>query len=250
MGWAFIQNDPSWDDAEAAPAVSEPASITTEGQRRRRRRDGNQLDEMIPSACKYSDSDIRAEYGIADDEPDATRKTWKMKFVKCWKIYRDAHFPHIQDDTTVELNTAISFFLKKRAPFPGNSNNAPNLHRRGQSQQQKIPVEVERFFNKAVTLSHDQCPLDWWKANERAYPVCAAMARDILAIPASSAEPERVHSQARTVLNWNQSRMGHYSVAASVLIKCALIYNKGYGQLMEDQLRKLEDETVAFELSK
>ena len=164
-------------------------------------------------------------------------------------MYWDAQFPQIQDDTTVELNTAFIYYLKKKAPFPTNSTTSSNLRRR-QSQLQKIPVEVERFFNKAVAFSYDQCPLEWWKANEQAYPVCAAMARDILAIPASSAEPERVHSQARTVLNWNQSRMSHYSVSASVLIKCALIFNKGYGQLMEDQLRKLEDESAAFEISK
>ena len=245
MGWAFIQSDSSWDDDDLTPTVSEPNIVNPRKQRRRRA--DNQVDDSMLSACKFSDADIRAEYGITNDESDVTRKTWKMKFVKCWKMYRDARFPHIQDDTTVELNTAFSYYLKKKAPFPTTSS---NLHRRKQSQQQQIPVEVERFFNKAVTLSYDQSPLDWWKANEKAYPVCAAMARDILAIPASSAEPERVHSQARTVLNWNQSRMGHYTVLASVLIKYALIFNKGYGQVMEDQLRKLEDQSIAFELSK
>lgn len=53
------------------------------------------------------------------------------------------------------------------------------------------------------------------------------MARDILAIPASSAEPERIHSSARTVLNWDQSRMGPGSIEASVVVKCFASYNAG-----------------------
>ena len=115
MGWAFIQSDSSWDDAGDSTPVSALSTAST--RRRRLPLADDQADSMALSACKFSDVDIRAEYGIADDEPDVTRKTWKMKFVKCWRMFRDAHLPDIQDDTVVVLSTAFSFYLKKRAPF-------------------------------------------------------------------------------------------------------------------------------------
>jgi len=59
-----------------------------------------------------------------------------------------------------------------------------------------ILVKVEKVFNKAEMFSYNQYLSEWWKANEKAYPVSAAMIRDILAIPASLAKPEPVHSQA------------------------------------------------------
>jgi len=72
---------------------------------------------MALSVCKFSDIDIRAKYGIADDEPDMMRKTLKMKFVKYWRMYHDTYFPDIQNDTVVVLSIAFFFYLKKRASF-------------------------------------------------------------------------------------------------------------------------------------
>ncbi|OAF56587.1 hypothetical protein VC83_07141 [Pseudogymnoascus destructans] len=42
-------------------------------------------------------------------------------------------------------------------------------------------------------------PLKWWKENERLFPGLAAMARNILCIPASEALVEQVFSTARAV---------------------------------------------------
>lgn len=198
-------------------------------------------------ACKFLDDNIQEKYDIRDDEPEKTRTIWKMKFVECWKLYRDKYYPHITNDTTVDSNSAINYYLDRKTTT---SKRLASSNRRRDPQSRKsqqIPAEVEKFFNRTTALDMDQDPLEWWKANEKSYPVCAAMARDILAIPSSSAEPERVHSQARTVLNWNQSRMGHYSVEASVTVKCALLYNKAFGQLHDDQFRKLD--VTAYDLS-
>src|SRR5690606_40641500 len=117
MGWAFIQSDSSWDDAGDSTPVSAPSTAST--RRRRLPLAGDQADSIALSACKFSDTDIRAECGIADDEPDVTRKTWKMKFVKCWRMYRDAHFPDIDRKSTrlnsshVKISYAV-FCLKKK----------------------------------------------------------------------------------------------------------------------------------------
>jgi hypothetical protein len=197
-------------------------------------------------ACKYRSKDIQRAHGLEEDDVDATRMLWKMKFVKCWKEYRDKFRPNIQDDTVTHFDTAFSYYLEREPA-------AHSTRKRKGPSKQSIPFEVDRFFSQTAnlgpTMPKNQCPLAWWKANEKVYPVLALMARDILAIPCSAAEPERVHSQARTVLNWNQSRMGHKAVEASVMLKCAVLYNKGYGALDKDQLAKLEDVENSFALS-
>jgi hypothetical protein len=42
-------------------------------------------------------------------------------------------------------------------------------------------------------------PLEWWKGNEKQYPLLARVARKVLAIPATSASSERVFSAAGLV---------------------------------------------------
>ena len=46
--------------------------------------------------------------------------------------------------------------------------------------------ELKEYLN-ALPATHDTKTLQWWKANAGAYPCLAAMDRDYLAIPATSA---------------------------------------------------------------
>jgi len=241
-------SDPSWD---SEPSDSEPGSLDLEevNIHKAARRKRGQTGLHYTPTCKYQDEDIQEKYGIDPNGRDTVRNTWKMKFVDCWKTYRDNYFPDIRDDTVVELKTTASYYLDARKSA------ASGFNRRGCGLGSKvtleIPTEVERYFYNNMTIEMNQSPLAWWKANEKAYPVCAAMARDILAIPASAAEPERVHSQARTVMDWNQARMGPKTIEASVMVKCSVLYNPStaYGHLDVNQVERLYDPQNTFESS-
>lgn len=231
-------NDPSWDSEPIDLDSSESTSLEGLNINTAARRKLGQTGLHYTPTCRYQDEDIQEKYGIDPNGRDAMRNTWKMKFVDCWKTYRDHYFPEIRDDTIVELRTAASLYLDRRKS--SGSRSSAGIKSKVTLQ---IPTEVERFLYNNTTIEMHQCPLAWWKANERAYPVCAAMARDILAIPVSAAEPERVHSQARNVLDWNQARMGPRTIEASVMVKCAVLYNPSttYGCLDSHQVDRLYD---------
>jgi hypothetical protein len=65
----------------------------------------------------------------------------------------------------------------------------------------------------------DENPLDWWKANEHRYPIVAKMARDFLAIPASSVPSEQLFSQAGDVITKKRNRLLEQSSSAVLLLK-------------------------------
>jgi hypothetical protein len=244
-------SDPSWDSEPSDPDLDSSDLEGVNIHKAARRKRGQTGLHYTPN-CKYQDEDIQEKYGIDPNGRDAVRNTWKMKFVDCWKTYRDNYFPDIRDDTVVELRTAASYYLDARKSTASGPNRRTFAgHGLGSKTTLKIPTEVERFFHNNATIEMHQSPLAWWKANGKAYPVCAAMARDILAIPASAAEPERVHSQARTVMDWNQSRMGPRTIEASVMVKCSVLYNPStaYGHLDLCQVERLYDPENTLEPS-
>jgi hypothetical protein len=51
-------------------------------------------------------------------------------------------------------------------------------------------------------------PLDWWRLKEQQYPLLAAMARKVIAIPATSAPSERVFSVAGITIAKERSKLG------------------------------------------
>ena len=101
-------------------------------------------------------------------------------------------------------------------------------NRQATTESEDIPDEVRRFL-KIDSLGMDANPLAWWKMHEKEYPVLAKMARDILAIPASSSECERIFSAARNNTNWNQARTGETTFRNHVFVKMFLRYNDEYG---------------------
>jgi len=50
-------------------------------------------------------------------------------------------------------------------------------------------------------------PLQWWRDNGRNWTLLSAIVRKVLAIPASSASPERIHSTAKDVLGKKRKRL-------------------------------------------
>ncbi|OAF60170.1 hypothetical protein VC83_02903 [Pseudogymnoascus destructans] len=81
-------------------------------------------------------------------------------------------------------------------------------------------IDVTRqfsFWTSNMAPSH-QPPLLWWKDNERLFPGFAAMARDILCIPASEALVERVFSTARAVCNYRRNQMAPETIRGIMLV--------------------------------
>ena len=58
--------------------------------------------------------------------------------------------------------------------------------------------ELQRY-KEVSTISATMDPLEWWKHNEKSYPILAELARIYLAIPASQATCERSFSTAKRI---------------------------------------------------
>ena len=47
-------------------------------------------------------------------------------------------------------------------------------------------------FQKEKELEHNKCPFKWWKKEKEKYEILAVLARQFLAVPATSAPSERL----------------------------------------------------------
>lgn len=62
-------------------------------------------------------------------------------------------------------------------------------------------------------------PLEFWSQYHSQFPVLAAMARDILAVPATSASSERVFSKARGFIPYQRNRLSPNKIAQQILLE-------------------------------
>jgi hypothetical protein len=70
--------------------------------------------------------------------------------------------------------------------------------------RKKANTELERYLTTDIEEVSDV--LAWWKAHQATYPVLSQMAFDVLAIPAMSAEVERLFSSAGLVITKRRAR--------------------------------------------
>ena len=56
-------------------------------------------------------------------------------------------------------------------------------------------------------LAINENPLKWWARNAHKYPLIANVARNVLAVPASSGPSERVFSQSGLVMTQRRNRL-------------------------------------------
>jgi hypothetical protein len=62
-------------------------------------------------------------------------------------------------------------------------------------------------------------PLNWWKINETAYPQIAKMARDYLAIPATSVPSEQCFSISKNLITDNRNHLAGKTVRICMCLK-------------------------------
>jgi len=72
--------------------------------------------------------------------------------------------------------------------------------------RESIQHELDLFVAEP-TIHRDQCPLQWWAANQKSYPLVAEIARRLLAIPATSVPSERLFSKAGDVITKKRNRL-------------------------------------------
>jgi hypothetical protein len=90
--------------------------------------------------------------------------------------------------------------------------------------QQNIRSELEEY-RKEVFEASSRSALGWWKSKEGKYPKLAALARRLLAIPATSAPLDSVSSEVSlSVSDDNIAKLSTESLHARVVLKAWFEY--------------------------
>jgi hypothetical protein len=77
-------------------------------------------------------------------------------------------------------------------------------------------------YNRSKTEDQSQWILNWWNANKSQYKCMALAAREILAIPSSEVDYERLVNQGRDLLSIRRYRISSDTIRTMMLLKGAL----------------------------
>lgn len=80
----------------------------------------------------------------------------------------------------------------------------------------KCPMQELKLYAQTRRCDPSESILNWWKRNEATFPTLARMARDYLAIQATSVPAERLFSKASLTVRKHRNRLNHAS-ARSIL---------------------------------
>ena len=83
---------------------------------------------------------------------------------------------------------------------------------------ESLSSEVELYLASPITLGGEDQVLTWWSSNAKLYPSLSKLARIVLSIPATSAEPERRFSAAGNALREKRSQLSPMTMAKSLFI--------------------------------
>ncbi|KAJ5522962.1 hypothetical protein N7513_012065 [Penicillium frequentans] len=165
----------------------------------------------IYAVCTMLSPDNRFQFFLSDDWADAKelRDQYRVAF-------RDALTP-IQE----RLTSASA--QGPQGPSPGSTTRS-FLHNlvRTQKAYSKVtpgPVmdELTQYLDGNVT---DSEPLSFWRENQFRFPAIAALARDVLAIPATGAGVERLFNTARDICHYRRGRMKSKTIEELMLFLC------------------------------
>lgn len=94
-----------------------------------------------------------------------------------------------------------------------------------------ISKEVEIYCNTAVVSDRRVKPLEWWKTHWEEYPTLSILARDWLAVPASSVPCESLFSIAGNTITANRNRLSPDTAKALLCLKSWWEFNKDWSIL-------------------
>jgi hypothetical protein len=88
-----------------------------------------------------------------------------------------------------------------------------------------IDEELKMYCSSVHLISVAEDPLEWWKKNQFLYPRIAAVARQVLAIPATNAHSERLWSYAGKLVTVNRFSLSlSLSLSSETICKTLFIH--------------------------
>jgi hAT family C-terminal dimerisation region len=92
------------------------------------------------------------------------------------------------------------------------------LFRKRHRQENNIN-EVNLYLSFPSITNQDIDPLEWWKVNESQYPNLARMARNYLAIPATSVPSEQCFSLSKNLITDKRNRLVGKTIRICMTLK-------------------------------
>jgi hypothetical protein len=84
-------------------------------------------------------------------------------------------------------------------------------------------IEIDHYLSSPKVDRKDN-PLTWWQCNEKVYPVLASLARNYLAIPASSVPCEQLFSIAGNIITKNRNSLAPETAQALLCLRSWLSF--------------------------
>ena len=106
------------------------------------------------------------------------------------------------------------------------SGDGPSESRPSGSAREPLNVTAQRevdFYMKEPSTAFGECPLVWWRNNQRKYPMLSRVAQHILVIQSTSVSSERVFSTAGDLVSAKRNRL------ESELVDQIVFLNKNFG---------------------
>jgi hypothetical protein len=83
-------------------------------------------------------------------------------------------------------------------------------------------------FRKEKKVAEEECPFTWWKKHDGKYPALSSVAKQVLAVPATSTTSERVFSTAGNICSKLRASLAPHNVdMLTFLAKNREIYANG-----------------------
>ena len=127
---------------------------------------------------------------------------------------RDLYEEYIRQTTGSSEDTKTSFDQlrkKNQIASPAETSEVPSL-----------VAEIQRefsLFNLEKVIHEKADPLAWWKTRKAQYPLLATLARRVLAVPATSANAERLFSKAGLTLTDKRNRLSGDNIELFVWLR-------------------------------
>jgi hypothetical protein len=169
---------------------------------------------------KYVEFRLKQAF-VNDPQPriDRVRKTFRSLF--------NEYFSQLNNDNTNFSQQPVENHSQMATP-DGDIFDDWDDHLNEQMQGQ-VATELDRYLNeRPISRSGDFDILKWWSANSASYPTLAAIARDVLATPASTVASESAFSMGGRIVTDFRSRLSVESVEALV---CTQDWYRGSGKL-------------------
>ena len=120
-------------------------------------------------------------------------------------------------DPTITVNTVV-------IEEPEESSCMDRIYKKPKFTIQPGQCQV-RAYCSLPPVTADVDILQWWKAKSKTFPDLSKMARDILAIPATSVPSERTNSGGREMLPYTRNQLSSTMIEATLVSKSFLKSN-------------------------